>query len=134
MIRFLIQVVVNLITAAVALLLAGVLIGGVTVRPIGLITATIVFVLANGLFSPWVYKMADRYAPAVVGGVGLVSTLIALFIATLIGNGLTISGFIDWVMATLLVWIITALGGWLLLSWWLKRRVKARRSGDTAGE
>lgn len=134
MIRFLIQIVVNLVTAVIALLVAGLVIDGVTVRPVGLITATVVFVAATALLSPFVYKMADRYAPAALGGIGLISTLLALFLATLISSGLAISGFIAWVMATLLVWIITAMGGWLLMALWLKRRVKARRQGDSTAE
>lgn len=132
MVRFLIQVAVNLVTATVALIVAGLVLDDVTVSPGGLITAVIVFVIANAVFTPFIFKMAHRYAPAALGGIGLVSTLVALLVATAVGNGLVISGFMGWVLATLLVWVITALGGWLLLAWWTKNRVKAKR--DNAGE
>ena len=125
--RFLIQVVVNLLTATIALIVAGAVIDGVTVQPAGIITAVAVFVVANALFTPFAFKMAHRYAPAAIGGIGLVSTLIALLITTAMGDALTITGFMPWVLATLLVWIITALGGWAVMAWWMKKRVAARR-------
>ena len=64
---------------------------------------------------------------AAIGGIGLISTLIALLIATAMGDALTISGFMAWVLAALLVWVITALGGWAVMAWWMKKRVAARR-------
>ena len=125
--RFLIQIVVNLLTATIALMVAGAVIDGVTVRPAGIITAVAVFVIANALFAPFAFKMARKYAPAAIGGIGLISTLIALLIATAMGDALTLSGFMAWVLATLLVWVITALGGWAVMAWWMKKRVAARR-------
>jgi hypothetical protein len=125
--RFLIQIVVNLLTATIALIVAGAVIDGVTVRPAGLVTAVAVFVVANALFTPFVLKMAHRYAPAAIGGIGLIATLIALLITTAMGDALTITGFMAWVLATLLVWVITAIGGWAVMAWWMKKRVAARR-------
>ncbi len=126
MVRFLIQVAVNLATAIVALTVAGLVIDDVVVRPVGLATAVVVFVLANALFTPLIFKMARKYAPAVLGGVGLLSTLVALLIATAFGNGLTITGFMAWVLATLLVWAITTLGGWAMMAWWAKKHGRSR--------
>ena len=129
--RFLIQIVVNLLTATIALTVAGAVIDGVTVRPTGLITAVAVFVIANALFTPFDLKMArNKYAPAAMGGIGLISTLVALLIASALGDALTISGFMPWVLATMLVWVITALGGWAVMAWWMKKRVQARRDAE----
>ena len=125
--RFLIQIVVNLLTATIAVIVAGAVIDGVTVRPAGIVTAVAVFVVANALFTPFVLKMAHRYAPAAIGGIGLIATLIALLITTAMGDALTITGFMAWVLATLLVWVITAIGGWAVMAWWMKKRVAARR-------
>ena len=125
--RFLIQIVVNLLTATIALIVAGAVIDGVTVRPAGIVTAVAVFVVANALFTPFVLKMAHRYAPAAIGGIGLIATLIALLITTAMGDALTITGFMAWVLATLLVWVITAIGGWAVMAGWMKNRVAARR-------
>ena len=54
--------------------------------------------------------MSRKYANALTGAVGLVSTVAALFVATLVGDGLTISGTTAWVFGSLTVWIVTMLG------------------------
>lgn len=132
MIRFLIQIVVNIITSAIALLIVAGLVDGVTLHASGFVVAVLVFVVANVVLSPFVFNMGRKYASALLGGIGLVSTLLALFIATLFNNGLSISGVTAWIVAPLIVWIITALGGWILLAWWTKRRVKERQAKGAA--
>ena len=72
-------------------------------------------------------------------GIGLISTFLALFVATLFPNGLHVNGVTAWILATLIVWLITALGTWILGAliidrWWQKRQQTqcgpGRRSGD----
>ncbi len=126
MIRMLLQAAINVVMAAVALLLAGALIDGVTLQPTGFVTAVVIFVLAQAVLGPFVFNMARQYASAILGGVGLVSTLLAVWIATLVPDGLAISGAAAWVLTPLLVWIVTALGTWILgylvlKRWWDKR-------------
>ncbi len=132
MIRFITSTVVNIITAALALLIVSAVVDGVTIHASGFVIAVLVFVVANAILTPFVFNMARQYASAVLGGIGLVSTLLALFIATLFKDGLSISGVTAWIVTPLLVWIITALGGWILLGWWTKRQVKQRRDAGSA--
>ena len=132
MIRFLTQMVVNIITASVALLVVGWVVDGVTIHPSGFTIAVLVFVVASAILSPFVFNVARQYASAILGGIGLVSTLLALVIATVVSDGLSISGVTAWIASTVVVWIITALGGWLLLALWTKRQVKARRAKAAA--
>ena len=132
MIRFLTQMVVNIITAIVALLIVGWVVDGVSIHPSGFIVAVLVFVIASAILSPFVFNVARQYASAILGGIGLVSTLLALIIATVVSDGLSISGVTAWIASTVVVWIITALGGWLLLGWWTKRQVKARQAKAAA--
>jgi hypothetical protein len=129
MIRMLLQAAINVVMAAIGLLLAGALIDGVALQPSGFVTAVVVFVLAQAVLGPFVFNMARQYASAILGGVGLVSTLLALWIATLIPDGLAISGLTAWILTPLLVWIVTALGTWILgflvlNRWWDKRTEK----------
>ena len=123
MIRFLIHVLINLATAAIGLLLAGWIVPGVLLQPTGFVVAVVVFALAQGVLGPFVFNVARQYASAILGGIGLVTTLIALAIASLFDGGLSISGFMAWVGATLLVWIVTALGGWILGWLFITRRL-----------
>ncbi len=128
MVRFLIRVAIFLGTAALGLVVAAWLIHDVGLSPSGFIVAIIVFAIAQGVLAPFILKIAHRYAPAMLGGIGLVSTFIALLVASLFPGGLTISSFLGWVFATLVVWLVTALGGWILPLIFLKKRVDARRS------
>lgn len=127
MIRFLINFAINLATAALGLLLASWVVPGVTLSVSGFIVAVLVFTLAQSILSPFIFNMARQYASPILGGIGLVSTFVALFIATLFPGGLAIDGVVAWVLAPLVVWIVTALGVWILGAIFLKKRVAARQ-------
>jgi hypothetical protein len=127
MVRFLIRAAIFLGTAALGLLIAWWLLPGFDIDWAGFLVAMVVFAIAQSLLSPLITKLATRHAPEVLGGVGLVSTFLALLLATVIANGLRIDGLLTWVLATLIVWLVTALGTWLLSVALLKRRVGARR-------
>ena len=124
MVRLLIRAAIFVVTAALGLLVAMWLLPDVHLSASGFITAVLVFAVAQSVLSPFIFKMAHRYAPAVIGGIGLVSTFVALLIASLFPGGLTIDGAVTWVLATLVVWIVTALGAWLLPLIFLKKRVE----------
>jgi len=132
-IRFLLRTGINLVDSLLALLLAAWLIDGVSVSWSGLIIAVVVFTVAQAILAPFVFNMARQYASAVLGGIGIVSTLIALWVATLFPGGLHINGLVAWVVTPLLVWIITALGGWILGifiidKWWGKRAARSQKA------
>lgn len=136
MIRFLLNVVSHLVSAVLALLIAGwVLSQWVTLHVGGFIVAVAVFALAQSVLSPFVFNMARQYASALLGGIGLVSTLLALWIATLFPGGIEVRG-IGWVLAPLVIWIVTALGGWILMGVvfgrYLKRREQRKLLGKNA--
>ena len=76
---------------------------------LGFITAVVIFTVAQAILSPFFLKMASRYASAFLGGIGLVSTFVALLLASLLSNGLSIRGTGSWIAATVLVWLVTAL-------------------------
>lgn len=126
MMRFALTFLTNLASSAIALVLAHFLLGEwVTIHVSGFITAVVVFTVAQSVLSPFVFNMARKYASAMLGGIGLLSTLLALFIATLFPNGLVIEG-IGWVLAPVLVWIVTALGTWILVGVFLKKYLQKR--------
>ncbi|MGK0715498.1 phage holin family protein [Leucobacter sp. W1153] len=125
MIRFLLGVATNLVLSALALLIAGWLLPDVTLRLGGFFVAVAIFTVAQSILGPFVFNMARKYASALLGGVGLVSTFLALWVATLFSGGIQISGT-SWVLAPLIVWIITALGGWIILGIVVERYLKKR--------
>ncbi len=131
MIRFLLRMAINVVLAALGLLLASKLIDGVTIEASGFVVAVLVLALAQAVLAPFVFNVARKYASAVLGGIGLVSTFLALWVATLVGDSLVISGVGAWIAATLVVWLVTALGGWflgwLVITRWWDRRQETKR-------
>ena len=114
MVRLLLRAAVFLGSSAIGLLVAALLVPGVSVSVVGFITAVVVFTLAQAILSPFIFKMASRYASAFLGGIGLVSTLVALILAAALTHGLSIRGIGSWLAATLVVWLVTALATLLL--------------------
>lgn len=114
MLRFLARAAIFFRSSAIGLLVAAWLVPGVTVRPLGFIIAVVIFTVAQAILAPFFLKMASRYASAFLGGIGLVSTLAALILASVLTTGLSIHGIGSWVAATVVVWLVTAIATLLL--------------------
>ena len=123
MLRFLLRVAVFLGSSAIGLLVAAWLVPGVTVRPLGFVIAVVIFTIAQAILAPFFLKLASRYASAFLGGIGLVSTLAALILASVLSHGLSIRGVGSWVAATVVVWLVTAVATLLLPMLVLKKKV-----------
>lgn len=125
--RMLVRVALFLGSGAVALLVAWLLLGeDFRLSVPGFLIAVIVFSLAQVVVAPVVDKLARRYAEPLLGGVGLISTFLALWVATLLSGGLRINGVSTWIAATLIVWLVTALSGLVV------PRLSRRFLGDPA--
>ncbi|MEJ3404492.1 phage holin family protein [Rathayibacter sp. YIM 133350] len=114
MMRTLIAAAVFLGTAAVGLALAALLVPSFHIHVAGFLVAIVVFAIVQAAIGWLVRRFTRRSAPAVAGVAGLISTFIALWIASLFTDGLTFDDTAAWVLATVVVWIVTALLGWLL--------------------
>lgn len=90
----------------------------------GFVLCVLIFTVLQSVLSPWVAKIADRYAPVFMGGIGIVSTLISLIIVVLLPiGGLRITGAVGWLLGSVIVWLVSALGTVLLPMLFLKRQV-----------
>lgn len=125
MIRFLLRIAVFLGSSAIGLLVTSLVVPGVTLRPLGFLTAVVIFTVAQAILSPFFLKMASRYASAFLGGIGLVSTLAALILASLFSSGISIRGIGSWIAATVLVWLVTAIATLVLPALVLKKKTGA---------
>jgi hypothetical protein len=81
MIRMVVRALVFLASAAVGLFVAAALVDGVRVGTSGLLTAIVVFAVLQSVLAPFFAKVAARNAPAFLGGIGLLTTFVALFAA-----------------------------------------------------
>ena len=122
MVRFLLRIAIFLGTSALGLLVAAWLVPGVSVSAWGFVAAVVIFAVAQGVLSPFFLKMANRYASAFLGGIGLVSTLVALVLASVFTRGLSISGIGSWIAATVVVWLVTAVATVALPALFLKKK------------
>lgn len=129
---FLLRALIFLLSAAVGLVVADLVLPSFTIdwsNPLGFILAIVIFAVLQSILAPWLATVARRNAPALLGGIGIVSTFAALLITVVIpGAGLTIgTPWWTWVIAPVIVWLATALATWLLPALFIKKKVEDRR-------
>ncbi|OBI45487.1 phage holin family protein [Mycobacterium sp. E796] len=106
----LLRAVVLLASWAVGLLAAAWVVPGVSVSASGFIVAVLLFSVAQASLSLLIVKLPRAYASLLLGGAGLVLTLVALSLAATFTHGLTIHGAASWLAATIIVWLVTTIG------------------------
>lgn len=135
--RLLFQIVSQLVLATIAMIVCHFALPGFELHLGGFLVALGVFTLAHAILGPFVLNIAQRYAAPLAGGVGLVATLLALWVASLFQGGIVLRGVETWVLAPIIVWVITALGGWIFMAFfidkWLKRRAATKMLRRTQG-
>jgi hypothetical protein len=126
-ITFLLRVAVYVVSAGLGLIAADLLLEGFRIdwaQWWGFVLCILIFALLQSVLAPLVERIADRLAPALFGGVGIISTLIALLIVVLLPiGGLRIVDATGWILGSVIVWLVTAIGTLLL------GRLLLRRSG-----
>ena len=131
MLTFLIRAAIFLVSAALGLIAADLLLEGFHIDWSdwwGFVLAVVIFAVIQSVLAPWVFKLTHRHAPALLGGIGIISTFVAIVIVVLIpGAGIGISQPITWLLAPVIVWLVTALATWLLPPIFIKKRVDERR-------
>lgn len=133
MITLLFRGLLYLVSAGLGLIAADLLLDGFRIEWSqwwGFVVCIVVFAVLQSVLSPWVSRLADRYAPVLMGGIGIFSTLISLMVVVLLPiGGLRITDLTGWLLGSVIVWLITALGSVLLPLVFLRRRVESRRGG-----
>ena len=127
MIRMLISLLLTLLGNALGLLVAAWVLDDMTMTAGAFVVAVLIFTVCYALAQPFFTQMALSKAPALRGGVALIATLVALIITTLLTDDLSISGALTWIEATVIVWIVSLVGAWLLPAVFLKQKVEERR-------
>ncbi|KHL10383.1 superfamily IV 4 TMS phage holin [Mumia flava] len=130
MIRMLWNIGISLIGAAIGILIAGSLLDDMTVSAGGFVVAVVIFAIAQAILSPFILKVAVKNANAFVGGVGIISTLAALIVASLLSDGIEISGAGTWILAALIVWLVAALATLVVPFLLVKAGVQSLRDDD----
>jgi uncharacterized membrane protein YvlD (DUF360 family) len=108
-VRFLIRVLFALAANAIALLLAAALLDGVTIDGTSFVFAVVIFSLASLLLRPLLAMIIIRSVRPLAGVVALITTFLILLLTDVLSDGLNIDGTVDWILATLIVWLATVL-------------------------
>lgn len=125
MLRFLASTALYLLGNTLGLLAAAVLLDGFHLQPLGLIVSVLFFTAVETLLGPFVLKLAIDYAPALRGGIALVTTFVGLLLTHTFTNGLRIEGLWTWLLAPFVVWAFVLIAG-ILLPLVLFRKVLGR--------
>lgn len=131
MITLLFRTLIYLVSAGIGLIVADLVLPGFQIqwdKWWGFVICIVIFTILQSILSPWIAKLADRYAPVLMGGIGIFSTLVALIVVVLLPiGGLRIVDITGWLLGAVIVWLVSALGTVLLPLIFLKREVQERR-------
>jgi len=127
MIRMLIGFVIQLVANALGLIVASWVLDDVTISGTAFLVAVVIFTVVYAIAQP-VFTMWAVNIPALRGGVALVATLVGLIITSLVSDGLSIKGGVTWIAATVIVWLVSLLGVFVLPLIFVKKKVEERRA------
>ncbi|HET7856982.1 MAG TPA: phage holin family protein [Gaiellaceae bacterium] len=127
MIRLLVRTLVALAANAVGLLVAGVVLDGMDLDTTSFLVAVVIFTVVFALMQPFLAAQLRRAAPAALGGVALIATLVSLIVTDLVSDGFSISGVGTWFAATMIVWVVSILAAFILPFLGLKKFLETRR-------
>lgn len=126
MLRVLIRAAIFLASAAVGLYVATLMVPEMSIGWRSFIVVVVVFAVLQSVLAPFITKVAVKNASALVGAAGLLSTVVALLITSVLLDGLTIRGGVGpWIYASVVVWIVTMVAALLLPLVAVKRGARA---------
>ena len=138
MIRFLLRTAVFLLAATVGVLVAAWIFAAFDLKtfsinwsePLGFILAIVIFAVAQAIISPFLTKAARNNAADERGGVGLLSTFVALIVAVVFTDGLDVGGVAGWIVGPVIVWLAGMLAAFVLPLFLLKEGVEKVRENN----
>lgn len=95
---------VYVLANAVGLALAALLLPNFRIDFWSFVIVVVVFSLILAILTPLIRDIAKAQAPALMGGIALITVGAGLFVTNLLLGGMEIGGLLNWVFATLLVW------------------------------
>jgi putative membrane protein len=129
-IRLAVRTLIALVGNAVGLIVAAAVLDKMEIDVTAFIIAVVIFTVAVALLTPFLASSMRRNdaAAAALGGVSLIATLLALIVTDLVSDGLSISGFLTWVGAAVIVWAVSLLAVFILPYLGLKKYLAEQRS------
>ena len=126
--RFVMSWILGLGTTAIALVICWIFLSGFHINLSGFIVALIIFAILSAVFTGIVTRSLRKHANSIIALSGLISTFLALLITDLLSSGLQIDGVSTWILATVIIWLISMFI-WLIPGPWRNFR---KRDGEHA--
>lgn len=129
MIRFLIRTAIYFLSAFIGIIAADLILADFSVSGwTSYVWVAIIFALVQAVLSPLIGNVVSKNASAFSGGVGIVSSLVALAVTNVVASSLTVTGGITtWILAALIVWVFGAIAAFILPFLLVKKAVSERR-------
>jgi putative membrane protein len=127
MVRLLISIAIKLGANAIGLIVAALILDDMSLHAGAFLVALLIFTGVEVVVDPMLQKAALGSLRLLQGGIALVTTFIGLVVTDILSIGLSIHGITTWLLATLIVWLGSLLGGLLLPAIFVKRTVEDRR-------
>jgi len=131
MLRFLAITILTLLGNALGLLVASWVVDGFNLTAAGFVWSVMFFTVAQLILTPFVLSMSVRYVPALRGGIALVTVFVVLWLTTLFTEGLTITSVSAWILAPLIIWLVSVLSGIILPLFLFKKTLQGAKKSDT---
>jgi putative membrane protein len=128
MVRMIISALVHLAANAVGLLVAAMLLDGMSVSAGAFAIAVAIFTVVEMVVGPMIRQAAMRNANALLGATSLVVTFVGLLVTSLVSDGLRIEGIETWALGTVIVWLAALLATLLLPVLFVKKKVAERQT------
>lgn len=109
MTRMLIRVLLALAGNALGLWVASLFLDDMNVSGAAFVLAVVIFTVATVVLEPFIRKVASEHVSILESFTTLITTFLALVVVDLLSDGLSISGVVTWVLATVIVWLLTLL-------------------------
>ena len=127
MVRMLIRAAIKLGANAIGLIVAALILDKMSIDAGAFVVALLIFTAVEVVAEAVLQKAALGGLRVFEGGVALLATFIGLVVTDVFSIGLSIRGVTTWLLATLVVWLGSVLGGMLLPALFLKDAANDRR-------
>jgi uncharacterized membrane protein YvlD (DUF360 family) len=126
-IRLAVRTLIALLGNAVGLIVAAVVLDGVDIDATSFVAAVVIFTVVFAIIQPFLTVQLLGAGSAVLGGVALIATFVALVMTDLLSDGFSMSGIGTWIAATVIVWVVSLLAVFILPFLGLRKYLDERR-------
>ena len=127
MIRAIVRTGILLVANAIGLIVASIVLKDVAINVTGFLLALLIFTVCAAVLTPTIRSQLERRNSAALGGVALISTLVALIITVIVSNGLEVHGLAGWLGGPLIIWGSSLVVAFVLPYFGLKKYLDDRR-------